>query len=422
MTTQLKIGYVLKRFPRLSETFILNELLELERQGVEVEVFSLKRPLHEPRHARLAELKARVHYVSNVWSDDASGGSAPTSWSERMERLVPGKSDADRLALTRKSFQIARLTRAAGISHLHAHFASDATTAALVAAREADVPFSFTAHARDIYHCYVSREVDDAARREKIGAARFVVTVSDYNRRHLENLTRNVSGARVIRLYNGIDLRQFAPDIRVAGSPNTILTVGRLIEKKGYPDLIDACRLLREKGIAFTCNIIGEGPLRDEIAGRIAEAGLQGSVNLLGARDHNEVVTQMRQSSLMVLPCVVSASGDQDGLPTVLLEALAVGLPAVSTRVAGIPEIIENGQTGLLVEPNRPDQLAAAMARILNDGELRRSLAFNGHLRAVERFNLSTNVARLRDLFMQSAHAAANLSSGEDDAYRVSIC
>lgn len=396
----LRIGYVLKRFPRLSETFVLNELLELERQGVAVEVFSLKKPLDEPRHELLAHLAAPVHYVSAA--PCATPEARPSSL---LAALVPGKEPEDRAALWRKALAIASLARERGLQHLHAHFASDAASAALLAGRRARLPFSFTAHARDIYHCYVSREVDDDARRLKVRSAQFVATVSEYNREYLERMTQGRGW--IVRLYNGIDLARFAPDGGPPGASRTLLCVGRLVEKKGIGDLIEACRLLALRGERVECDIVGDGPLRDELAKRIADAGLADAVRLHGALPQEAVLALMRRAGAMVLPCVVSASGDQDGLPTVLLEALAAGLPAISTRVAGIPEIIEHERSGLLVEPGAPAQLADAIARLIASPALSAQLAAGGRERAEQLFDLGRNVSSLRQLFHASIQASA---------------
>lgn len=416
----MKIGYVLKRFPRLSETFILNEMLALERQGVEIEVFSLKRPLEEQAHPRLKELRARVHYVSGERTPGTAA--AANAWGGMTARLVPGKDEVQRAALTLKAFQIAGIAARTGVQHLHAHFASDATTAALIAGEEAGLPFSFTAHARDIYHRYVTPELDDAARRTKLRAARFVVTVSDFNRQHLQSLTGWGASAHIHRIYNGIDLDTFAPDTSIEREPDSILAVGRMVEKKGFPDLVEACRLLQQRGRAFTCRIIGDGPMQADLQRQIAAAGLSERVLLMGAMGHREVLRHMREAALMALPCIVAASGDQDGLPTVLLEALGVGLPAVSTRVAGIAEIIEDGQTGLLVEQARPDQLADALERLLADRALRSSISLAGRARALDRFEVDANVGLLRELFAASTIQSRSRARGEKNADCLPLC
>jgi colanic acid/amylovoran biosynthesis glycosyltransferase len=428
---RLRIGYVLKRFPRLSETFILNELLELRRQGALVEVFSLLKPPEETRHELLAMLDAEVVYLPGAKAikgcavaTGAAGG--PTRkvalnqlLAERppMGELLSGKGPDEAAHLCLQAAALAMLASARGLAHLHAHFASNATTAALLASRWSGIPFSFTAHARDIYHTYVDAATDAAVRRRKIAESRFVVTVSDYNRRHLIELAGPETARKIRRLYNGVDLSRFAFEQRIgSGETPVSLGVGRLIDKKGFTHLIEAWRLLHKRGVPVRGVIIGDGPERDALQKQIGSAGLEGLVELAGARSQEAVLAAMRRASAIVSPCVVSACGDRDGLPTVLLEALAVGLPAISTTVAGIPEIIEDGQTGLLVPPADPERLADAMLRILAEPELGERLRRAGRMKAERDFDLRRNVAILVDDFVRSANGGEfALEEAEDE-------
>lgn len=413
----LKVGYVLKRFPRLTETFILNEILELERQGAEVEIYSLLKPRDEPRHRLLSQLRGRVHYLPDRRSLDGwtvrqgrlDATSAPMPVADLVgenpvfPELMPGKKRADTILLMQRIATIAALAQMHGVRHLHAHFASDATTAALLTSRLSGIPFSFTAHARDIYHTYVSRAVDDRARRIKLREARFAVTVSDYNKRHLLKIGGGRDRCDVVRLYNGIDLDRLAPRPDSIRRTAHILCVARLVEKKGIGDLIEACHIIDRQATPFECTIVGDGPLMQAYQAAIESRGLAEKVRLVGALAHEEVVAQLQTSTLMVLPCVVAASGDRDGLPTVLLEALACGLPSVSTNVAGIPEIISADRTGLLVPPGHPEALAGAVSKLLDDPTLRANFAAAGRDLAQTEFCLSKNVERLHKLFAASA-------------------
>lgn len=418
---RLRVGYVLKRFPRLSETFVLNEILELERQGVEVEVFSLRRAKAEMRHELLDRLRAPVTYLAEPSAIAGFPGQQGHRSSADIAQLVPGKKAADADLLAAKAAAIAHLAMERGLHHLHAHFASDATTAALIAGRISGLPFSFTAHARDIFHCYVSPEKDNAARRLKIKEARFVATVSQFNKHHLDGLTAWKGASNVVRLYNGIDLARFAPAGRSQRLAGSILSVGRLVEKKGLDDLVEACRLLRERGVDYRCDIVGDGPLRGVLEEQISVNGLQGKVELRGARTHEHVCEMMQRASVFVLPCVVAASGDRDGLPTVLLEALASGLPAVSTRVAGIPEIIRHERTGLLVEPSAPAELADVIERLLADRRLSARLAAAGRQHALRHFDLAANVAVLARMFKDGVPLVRPSSVRKENAHRLPV-
>jgi colanic acid/amylovoran biosynthesis glycosyltransferase len=421
----LRVGYVLKRFPRLSETFILNEMLELERQGLEVEVYSLFKPPAEDKHALLTELKARVTYLPTtqsieqltVKSGDANALServlvGDVLGSEDFDPVMPGKSTGEKAAIIFKATAVALLAKSSNLQHLHAHFGSDAATVALMASRLSGLPFSFTAHAKDIYHTYNDEVTDQRMRRAKIGEAAFVATVSEFNRKHLARIAGKQSATRIHRLYNGIDLSRFS--YRSEGRDvATILAVGRLVEKKGFTHLVEACRFLAACGVKFRCDIVGDGPLHEELAAQIAAAKLTGNVRLLGPRKQEQLIDLMQTATLMALPCIVTESGDRDGLPTVLLEALASGLPCVSTTVSGVPEIIEDGASGFLAEPGNAQQLADKMAILLGQPKLCAAFARAGRTKAERDFNLTASVATLASLFAQSV---ARSTGGRSEA------
>ena len=277
-----------------------------------------------------------------------------------------------------------------GIRHLHAHFGTQAATIARLAARFAGVTYSITAHAKDIYHEY-SEPVNLA---RKIADAAFTITVSDYNLAHLRE--QYPAEAPVYRIYNGLDLEQFpyhAPENR----PPHLLAVGRLVEKKGFPDLIDAIAALRERGINCTCDIIGDGNQRETLAAHIARLHLEDRVRLLGNRSQAEVKNHIRQAAMLIAPSIISADGDRDGLPTILVEAMALGTPCISTNIVGIPELVRDGDTGLLAPPNDPPALADTIARLLNDPALAVRLATNARALIERDYNIHANTAQLRE-------------------------
>ena len=425
----IRVGYVLKRFPRLSETFILNEILELERQGVEVSIFSLLRPPAEARHKLLDRLQAKVTYLPGrkalkgwefyqAFADKPDEVTAPLVCLESMglpgAPLFPGKAPEDIWRLLFQSSVLQYHIESLGLKHLHAHFGSDATTVALLAGQLTQTPFSYTAHARDIYHTYVDLLCDNAMRRLKMEQAAFVATVSDYNKHHLDHLVPPVVRPRIHRLYNGIDLNLFRPSER-RREKSLFVAVGRLVEKKGFAHLVEACRRLKSDGRSFHCTIVGEGPERENLETAIGRAGLAGQVELAGAKPQEELLGIIAHATAVVLPCVVTPSGDRDGLPTVLLEALALGIPCVTTRVSGNPEIVDEGETGLIVSPENPTELAAAMMRFLDDPELSCAMARACRGKAEKDFDLKANVAKLKSHFMQA-------SAEFQDARKASIC
>ena len=407
-TTPFRVGYILKRFPRLSETFILNEIIALERAGVEVEIFSLLRPPAEDRHALLSELKAPVTYMPSVVSAahltiktglEADTANFTDFFDETRLRspIFSGKSARDMAMLHLKAGVLAFLALRRGLRHFHAHFGSDAATAALLLSRLTGGSFSYTAHARDIYHTYVSPLDDARMRRAKMAEARFVVTVSDYNAAHLRSLCPDAA-SRIHRLYNGIDLTRFVAD-DCARRPGRIVSVGRFIEKKGFPVLVEACRLLRDRKQSFECLILGDGPMRAELEAQIARSGLGDVVRLGGSLPQERLIAEMQTGAVVALPCIVSESGDRDGLPTVLLEAMALGLPVVTTTVSGGPEIVVDGETGSLCPPGDPAALAAALENLLANPDRAAAMGVAGRIRAERLFDLEKNVAQLQVMF-----------------------
>ena len=403
---RLRIGYVLNRFPRLSQTFVLNEILELQRQGFEVEIFSLLRPPPELRHPALEELTAPVTYLPGL--DETAGlllgrgledrpqplggslGSAPA------DPLFAGLDAIDAARLQIAAASLAILASARAIGHLHAHFGTDQTTVALLAARLTGLGFSWTAHARDLFLSFGGAAADREMRRTKVREARFVVAVSEYNRTLLAGLAPDCAG-RIHCIHNGIDLAAIRP--AAPGPAREILAVGRLVEKKGFADLIDACAVLATEGVDFRCRIVGDGPLEAELRARIRARGLEDRVLIAGAMPQPGVFAAMRSAGLLVLPCVVDGKGDRDGLPTVLIEAMAHGLPVVSCPVTGVPEIIEDGVTGLLAPSRDPVALAAAIGALINDPERAAAMGQTGRRRAESQFDLARNVGRIAGLF-----------------------
>ena len=394
----IKIAYILKMFPRFSETFIVNEILELERQGVEIRIYSLLKPDDGRFHASLARVKANVIYVPQYPEMEPERIKLAH---QRLRRAVPQDYEAVRSYTEAKNapYAIKRFLQAGFVAdHLlqnpvdaiHAHFGSSATRTANLVNRLIGVPYSFTAHAKDIYH----EAVNPASLRGKILSARFAVTVSQYNVAYLNNLVDNPK-ADIRRLYNGIDLDYFRPTKKKRRGSFRILAVGRLVEKKGFADLIKACALLKEQGVSFRCDIIGKGSEQANLAALIAELGLGEQVRLKGPRAQDGVRKAYRKADLFVLPCVVGSDNNQDGLPTVLLEAMACGIPVVSTCLTGIPEMITDGNEGRLVAPGDVAALARALGELAVDETLRQRMGVAARVTAERKFDVRQNVAQL---------------------------
>jgi glycosyltransferase involved in cell wall biosynthesis len=389
-----RVGYILKRYPRYSETFIINEILAHESAGLAVEIFSL-RPASDTHFPEQVErVRARVTYLP-------SEGKAAEFWAaleDAHESFAAFRSflrlakDEDAL-VGLQSLLIAYAARQRGLTHLHAHFATAATAAARLAAHLTGLPYSFTAHAKDIFHDDVRS--DDLSCKLRDAAA--VVTVSDYNCAHLrERFGRAAAGVR--RVYNGLDIRNF-PFAAPRDRTDRIVAVGRLVEKKGFADLVDACAILARRGRAFSCDIIGGGELSAALQSQINALGLGERVRLRGALPLSEVTHAVREAAVLAAPCVVGGDGNRDGLPTVLLEAMALGTPCVATPVTGIPEVVRDGQTGRLVPEHNPADLADALHQLLDAPQVRVRLATAARALIEANFDIHKNTARIRDLF-----------------------
>ena len=397
-------------FPRLSETFVLNEILELEAQGVEVEIFSLTPPTDPRFHADLARLRAEITYLprsslAEIWgAAQAEYRAVPLDLPRAGAAFAHAlhAADPDSLRLLLQGVLIARLDERRRLDHLHAHFATSATRVAMLAHLCSGIGFSFTAHAKDIYH----RDADQSLLVEALERAAFAVTVTDQNLRHLQAL--GPAGGNIRRIHNGVRLDALGkvrprPPVDPSRGRPRLVSVGRLVEKKGFLYLVEACAILKGRGYRFQCRLIGRGPGEAAIREAIERFEVGDVVELLGAQPHDVVLETIAESDLMVLPCVVGQDGDRDALPTALLEAMALRVPVVSTDLEGVTEIVDHETTGLLVAQRDSASLAAAIQRFLEDAALRDRCGEAGRLKAERLFDLRTNVAQLAALFARAA-------------------
>ncbi|ANV90447.1 glycosyltransferase family 4 protein [Picosynechococcus sp. PCC 8807] len=408
----MAIAYVVKRYPRYSETFIVNEILAHEAAGLDVRIFALRPPVDSHFQDKIARVKAPVTYIqkpSQGRSHPDLLGQNPTAasylWAEiqATAALIPdlweklAYAAGERSSVLYQALWLAQAVRHQGITHLHAHFASVATSVTRLAAHFAGVPYSFTAHAKDIFH----ESVDPADFSRKLQDACAVVTVSDYNRAYLQQQYGEVA-TKVKRIYNGMDLTElpYQPPLENP-QPPLIVSVSRLVEKKGLTYLIAACDLLRRWNCSFRCQIVGSGPLETTLRSQIAQHQLEPWVEITGPKPQGEVFQLLKQATVFAAPYVIGKDGNRDGLPTVLLEAIALGTPCVGTDVTGIPEIIAHQKTGLLVAQNDPEQLAKALQILLNQTDLRHHFAQAARQRLEQAFDLQRNAAQLRQLFHQ---------------------
>lgn len=398
------VAYILERFPVLSETFILNELLALESRGVEVHVFSLGPPEDARPHEALAQLQAAITYLPRrsapVWMWSQQIRAAARFRTSYVAALVDAARSRQPRAWWRflQAVWIANQFEREGVRHIHSHYANEPSTVASFASRITGIPYSFTAHAWDIYRSrYMTpRSLRGLARRIK--RSRCTITVSDFNKAYLERVAPSAS-AKILRLYNGIDLERFAPNSQPEPPPHILLSVCRLVEKKGLSVLVEACRVLRDRGVAFEAWIVGAGKLHAALEAQIRAGRLDEHVSLLGPHTQRETLARYHSAHLFVLPCLTAADGDHDGLPVSIVEALACGLPVVTTPVAGIPEVVRHGHNGLLVPEGNSGALADAVESLIRDETLYGRLRANARASVEQTFDIRRTSEQLERSF-----------------------
>lgn len=389
-----RIGYVLKVYPRISQTFVLTEILAHERAGLAMDIFSLRRTDDTRFHAALAQVQSPVFQIGRATTKAALVLDELREHARHLPKLWGVVRDSD--ATAEDLLQAAQLSRAVierGIVHLHAHFGTVGTVVARLASQITGVSYSFTAHAKDIYHeCVEENEL-----RQKLADAAGIVTVSQFNVDYLKN--KYESAAQQVKLiYNGLDLEEFR--FEPGGTrPPLILGVGRLVEKKGFSYLVDACAILRARGMKFRCEIVGGGVLEADLKNRIEAQGLEGIVRLVGPMSQSDVKQKIREAALLAAPCVHAEDADRDGLPTILLESMALGTPCISTPVTGIPEVLQHLDTGLMVAERDSAELADACAKLLVDKPLADTLTRGARQLIERRFDIDKNSAEIRTLF-----------------------
>lgn len=384
-------AYLFERFPSFGQTFCYREVAELYRQGITPPIFSIRNPKDEPAQDWESRIVGRVHYLpqeKELLDDVRLASKKGKLTPEIVAALDDWGRRTDFLRLYQAVYVGLRLQET-GIGHVHAHFAGMAARTAFWIAKFFPITFSFTAHANDIF----------APRDFEIGLdklvqeARVIITETDYAERFLrERFPERVD--RIHRIYNGLNLAEFRR-ASFSSEPPLIVAIGRLIAKKGFANLIRACALLVERVTSFRCEIFGEGPLENQLRGQIAELGLQDRIELAGAKPQHEIRDRLAGASAFVMPSVPEAGGGMDNLPTVIMEAMATGLPVVSTRIGGIPEMVVENETGFLVQPEDAVALAGAIERVTNDRPLGQKLGQAGHKRAQTLFSIDKNVREL---------------------------
>jgi glycosyltransferase involved in cell wall biosynthesis/aminoglycoside phosphotransferase (APT) family kinase protein len=402
------VAVVMSRFPVVTETFILRELVELERQGQPVVLVPLLRQAVSVVHEEARAWIPRAQYTPFLSAEIVRENARALARHPRTTLRALGaaiwhaRSSWNALVGTigifpKSAFHAARLRRL-GVQHVHAHFATHGAQAAALVSRLStpdDLPYSVTVHAHDVF-------VTQAGLRAKLDRAAFVRCISDFNANFLVQKV-GIPPGRCRVLHCGIEPDRYAR-APLPGRPGRaraarIACIASLQEYKGVTHLVEAVRLLREQAVDLACEVIGEGPLRARLQAQAAAARLGERIRFVGTRTQDDVAAAMRTADVFVLPSVVARSGQMEGIPVSLMEAMAAGVPVVATRLSGIPELVEDGETGLLVEPGDARALAAAIRRILDDPDAAAAMALRARARVRERFDVRAIVTQLAAAF-----------------------
>ncbi|MDP2645888.1 MAG: glycosyltransferase [Desulfobacterales bacterium] len=401
------LGMILKGYPRISETFISNEIRLLETYGFSVHIFSMRRPRENFSHDSVRRIRAKVDYLPEtlltaiprlLYHNILLAAGNPAAYARALKlairRFFRTRRSATLKHLLQAGYLVHRLLPATAVAHFHAHFAHSPASVAMFAGLLSGLDFSFTAHAKDIYTS------DPGHLADKMARARFVVTCTEYNRKYLHALSGSHKTA-IHRIYHGIDMDLFAGPEREKkpSGIHQVLTVARLTRKKGLPTVLRAIKILREQGVALQYTLIGDGEESKQIIRLVKQLQLDRCTTWLGTQPHEVVLQHYRQADIFVLGCEVAEDGDRDGIPNVLMESMAMGVPVVATRVSAIPELITDGQSGLLVPPGHPEMMAAAILRLLSDTALRQGMIGAAERRVRENFDNKVLTQDLADLF-----------------------
>lgn len=398
------LAYLVSEFPSLTITFIYREVFEIQRRGIRVKLYSLRKPELSSLSKESIELYRSTNYLLPIdWHEVAYShlkafGKNPIKYFITLSKMVITTSSLSIKKRYRSLMHFGegvvlaeRMIRD-GVTHIHAHFASQPTSVARVVHLLKGIPFSFSAHAHDIWW-------DKLLLREKIDEAVFVSCCSEFGRCQLIKEGSPDSARKIHLVYHGLNIGKFAmQESCKARERNLILSIGRLTAQKGFSDLIEACKILQEKNFDFHCVIIGEGEQREELERQIEISRIKGKVELLGALPHERAREYYRSAWVFALPCVDTKDGNRDGIPNVLMEAMATGLPVITTTNSGQSELIENGRHGILIPPNSPVELADSIMMLSKETQLRERISIEARRRIVRDFDNRKTITPLLEL------------------------
>jgi glycosyltransferase involved in cell wall biosynthesis len=414
-----QIGYLLRSYPRLSQTFVLNEILALERTGVSLQIFALTNPHEKVVQMQVDQVQSPVHYLEESIQPRRIGNRLKEHlqvaglhfrryirsffYVAAHPKIDQGYTASSRwecfLQAVHLVYVLHLQERETGkrLDHLHAHFAHDPTLIAYLVHLITGIPFSFTAHARDLY------QVPEEVLTDRIRHSSAVVTCCGANMEYLKQIAPSQQ-SKFSLVYHGVNLKDFQPALGPA-TPSAkevpiILSVGRLVEKKGFQDLLQALLIVKESGQRFRCTIYGDGPLSQTLQQWLEEHGMAGDVRLMGDSTQQELISIYQKATLFALTPIQTEDGDRDGIPNVLVEAMAVGLPVITTAVAGIPELVDNNQNGLLYQPHDVDGISSGILELLSNPEKRKLLGDVASQKVKDQFDVAQAAKRLKTLFI----------------------
>lgn len=406
----MSLAYIVSMFPCWSETFILNELVNHRKAGVNVTIFSLKKCSESMVHEEAKTFLTQTTYASGFFN--------PLLWLSHLWLLLTSPMTYLKILFTLvlanftdssvklkalAVFCLAPLfiatTKNNKITHLHAHFATYPALLAWIIQQFTGIPFTFTAHAHDIYY-----NQDILALIAADAAA--MVTISEFNKRFICQKVGEQHGGKIHVIHCGIDLTRFTYDTertfnQADDHPLSILSIGRLSGIKGFTYLIEALRLLKNDGVPFTCNIIGDGPLKPKLQQQVNESGLAEQINFLGSKKSDEIPAYLKKSDVFVLACATDKIEIHDGIPVVFMEAMAYGVPVIGTRLSGIPELIHHKETGLCAEPENPESICNEIEYFYFNQHHVESMRVKARSLVEQEYNIAYTSHYLRQLFDQ---------------------
>ena len=398
-----KLAYLSSVIPAWTATFIYREIFELDRRGYQLGIYSIRRADQARVSAEALPLYDRAYYLLPIRISILIAAHwyyirrVPLRYVRTLWRMLSPshRRQKDRyrsLMHFGEGVVLAHKMESDGITHVHSHYASQPASVARVVHLITGMSYSFSAHAHDIW-------ADRLLLREKLRETRFVACCSECGLRELRQQGDPEHAGKVHLVYHGIDVRHFAPPSDRARSSNLILAVGRFDSVKGYPHLVEACRVLREDGVNFKCRIIGDGEERSLVTDLVNRYGLNDYIELPGAVTQEHLLRHYHEAAVFVMPCIPAPDGRHDGIPNVLVEAMATALPVVTTPIGGIAELVGDGREGFLVAPGDSQGLSQRIRLLLHDSAMRHSLGESGREKIVAHFDNRRTIEPLITLF-----------------------